>query len=240
MSFRNSVIIVASPRSRVGKTLLARLMTEFHQHEGRAVAAFDLNTGDQPGATLVAHLPDSTVVSAIGEVTGQMALFDRLIADDESVKVVDLGHAVFEQFFVLAQKFGFAEEAIKRGIAPAILFIIPPDASAVEAYRDLRARFPRVLVAPVDNEACGNTYRVKYQFVRSGEVMVRLPMLAPGLRKFVETAPFSFTAPADAAALPVETRRELQRWLRRVFREFREFDLRSLLVDLQSSIRLES
>ena len=34
MSFRNSVTIVASPRPRVGKTLLARLLTDFHLHEG--------------------------------------------------------------------------------------------------------------------------------------------------------------------------------------------------------------
>ena len=30
MSFRTSVTIVASPRPRVGKTLAARLLTDFH------------------------------------------------------------------------------------------------------------------------------------------------------------------------------------------------------------------
>ena len=51
MSFRHSVTIVASPRSRVGKTLLARLLVDFHAQEGREVAAFDLNSG---GGTLAA------------------------------------------------------------------------------------------------------------------------------------------------------------------------------------------
>jgi hypothetical protein len=46
MSFRNAVIIVASPRPRVGKTLLARLLTDFNLQEGRSVAAFDLNAGE--------------------------------------------------------------------------------------------------------------------------------------------------------------------------------------------------
>jgi hypothetical protein len=46
MSFRNSVAIIASPRPRVGKTLLARLLTDFHLQEGRSVAAFDLNAGE--------------------------------------------------------------------------------------------------------------------------------------------------------------------------------------------------
>jgi hypothetical protein len=53
MSFRNSVAIVASPRPRVGKTLLARLLTDFHLQEGRSVAAFDLNAAGE--GTLARH-----------------------------------------------------------------------------------------------------------------------------------------------------------------------------------------
>jgi len=33
-SFRNSVAVIASPRPRVGKTLLARLLVDFYLHEG--------------------------------------------------------------------------------------------------------------------------------------------------------------------------------------------------------------
>jgi hypothetical protein len=38
--------------------------------------------------------------------------------------------------------------------------------------------------------------------------------------------------------MPPDAHDELQRWLRRVYLEFRELDLRILLADLQSSIRL--
>jgi MinD-like ATPase involved in chromosome partitioning or flagellar assembly len=92
MPFRSSVTIVASPRARVGKTLLARLLTDFNAQEGRSVAAFDLNAG---GDTLAQFLPERTAVSTIGDVQGQMALFDRLIAEDGAAKVVDLGHESF-------------------------------------------------------------------------------------------------------------------------------------------------
>jgi hypothetical protein len=238
MSFRNSVTIVTSPRSRVGKTLLARLLTDFHVQQGKPVIAFDLNSG---GETLVQYLPQHTVVSAIGDIQGQMALFDRLIAEDDAAKIVDLGHTSFESFFALAQQIGFAEEAIKRAIAPAILFLITPDATSIDGYRDLRSRFPRALLAPVHNEIFGSAqYRSKYQFIGSGEVLVRLPVMAPGVRKYVETPPFSFVEPADAAAMPPELEGELHRWLRRAFREFRELELRNMLADLQSSIRLPS
>ena len=116
MSFRNSVTIVASPRPRVGKTLLARLLTDFHLHEGRSVAAFDLNAGE---GTLAQFLPEYVTRSAIDDLKGQMALFDRLMAEDGTPKIVDLGRASFEPFFALASQFGFAEEARRRGIAPA-------------------------------------------------------------------------------------------------------------------------
>lgn len=237
MSARTSVTIVASPRSRVGKTLLARLLTDFHIHEAHAVSAFDLNAG---GGTLAQFLPEHTTVSAIGEVTGQMALFDRLIADDGAAKVVDLGHESFGAFFSLAQQIGFADEAIRRGIAPAILYIITPDATSVEAYRDMRRRFPRALLTPVHNEIFGSAqHRDKYQFGGGSEGIIRLPALVPGLRKYIETPPFSFAAP-PRTDLPAELSNELQRWLRRAFREFREFDLRVLLADLKTSIRLQS
>ena len=96
MSFRSSITIVASPRPRVGKTLLARLLADFHLHEGRSVAAFDLNVGER---TLVQFLPEKTTIATIRDINGQMALFDRLIADEDTSKVIDLGHELFEFFF---------------------------------------------------------------------------------------------------------------------------------------------
>jgi len=237
MTFRHSVTIIASPRSRVGKTLLARLLTDFHAQEGREVLAFDLNSG---GGTLAQFLPERTTVSQIADVKGQIALFDRLIADDGVSKVVDVGHESFAGFFTLAGQIGFAEEAHRRAIAPAVLYVITPDATAVEAHRSLRARFPHMLLAPVHNEIFGAAqHRDKYQLVGQAETLVHLPALAPGLRKHVETPPFSFTDAALAnSRIPLEMQTELQRWLRRVWREFRELDLRLLLADLQSSIGL--
>ncbi len=38
--------------------------------------------------------------------------------------------------------------------------------------------------------------------------------------------------------IPLDVHIELQRWLRKIYLEFRELDLRILLADLQSSIRL--
>jgi hypothetical protein len=232
MPFRGSVSIIASPRARVGKTLLARLLADFHMREGRKVEAFDLNAGE---GTLAQFAPALTTVSDIGSVQGQMALFDRLIAADEVTRIVDLGHAAFEAFFTVARKIGFVEEARRRAIAPAILYLITPDATAVEAFHALRRHFADALLSPVHNEVFGPArHRGKYEAFGGG-ALARLPALAPGLRRYIETPPFSF---ADLAALPPAAEEELQAWLRRAYREFRELDLRILLADLQSAIKL--
>jgi hypothetical protein len=221
MPFRNSVIVVASPRPRVGKTLLARLLTDFHLQEGRSVAAFDLNTGR---GTLAQFLPEHVTRSAIDDLEGQMALFDRLLADDGITRIVDLGHASFESFFGLAYRFGFADEARSRRIGFAILYLLTPDLTSVEAYHNLRGLSPAAVLAPVHNEIFGAAQHRKRYGLAGSAAVIRLPLLAPAVRKYVETPPFSF---ADS-----QLDMELQHWLQRIYLEFRELDLRILLMDL--------
>ena len=240
MSFRNSITIVASPRPRVGKTLLARLLTDFHLQEGRSVAAFDLNSGEY---TLAQFLPERVVAANIRDINGQMALFDRLVADDDATKVIDLGHESYESFFAIAHQIGFVEEARRRSIAIAILYVVTPDHTSVEAYRNLRARFSQATLTPVHNELLGPAqHRDKYMVAGGGTVMVHLPVLAPGLRRHIDKPPFSFADSnmGNAVGIPLDAHIELQRWLRKIYLEFRELDLRILLADLQSSIRTQS
>lgn len=240
MSFRSSVIIVASPRPRVGKTLLARLLVDYHLSEGRAVKAFDLNVGD---GTLIKFLPGQVTPAEIAGVQGQMALFDSLITADDTVKIVDVGNESFESFFSVANRIGLADEARRRAIATVIMFVISPDRTSTDAYRDLRLRFRHVTLSPVHNEMLGSgQHRDKFPTVGSGAAVVRFPVLAPGLRKYVEQTPFSFSDAqlANARNIPLDVHIELQRWLRKIYLEFRELDLRVLLADLQSSITLRS
>jgi|SRR5689334_4058150 hypothetical protein len=238
MSSRSSITIVASPRPRVGKTLLARLLADFHLQEGRSVAAFDLNTGEK---TLAQFLPAKTTIASVRDINGQMALFDRLVENEDVTKVIDVGHEAFETFFAVAHQIGFVEEARRRAIAVAILFFATPDQTSVEAYRNLRSRFTFATLAPAHNEMLGPAqHRGKYPVASGGPVMARLPALAPGLRRYIETPPFSFAGSemANAEGIPIDAHIELQRWLRRIYLEFRELDLRILLADLKSSIRL--
>ena len=237
MPQRSTVTIVASPRPRVGKTLLARMLVDFHLQEWRPVIGFDLNSGE---ASLSQFLPEHAAPASIAEVPGQMALFDRLIAHDGEAKVIDVGYESLNAFFALAEHIGFIEEANRNGIAVAILFMLTPDASSVEAYGSLSRRFPGALLVPVQNEILGAAqHRSKYP-LGPGALTFRLPVLAPSLRRYAERLPFSFAQAQADPHIPADIGDELEHWRRRVHIECRELGLRMLLADLQSTIRIVS
>jgi hypothetical protein len=111
--------VVCSPFRGVGKTLVARLLAEFYVVNDRAVAAFDLADEDPQ---LADYLPDITTVADIGDTRGQMAFFDRLIADDVDARIIDLSHRMFKNFFTVVQEIQFFEEARRRSIETADSF----------------------------------------------------------------------------------------------------------------------
>src|SRR5450631_2379434 len=87
--------IVCSPRPLVGKTLVARQLTEFLLLKNGEVAAFDINLKEP---TLLDYLPAVTETADIDDTYGKMALMDRLILNDGVAKVIDLGFHAFDEF----------------------------------------------------------------------------------------------------------------------------------------------
>ncbi len=171
-----------------------------------------------------------------------MALFDRLVADDDTTKVVDLGHEAFESFFALAQQIGFAEEARRRGIAPAILFVITPDRTSVEAYRSLRSRFAAGDAGAGAQRDCSAPPSIATNIRRRAAARCRCGSRC-WRRACADTSRsrrsrFRIRSWPMHKDMPLDVHIELQRWLRKIYLEFRELDLRILLADLQSSIRL--
>src|SRR5260370_38798546 len=79
--------VICSPQRCVGKTLLARLLAEFHLIDDRPVTAFDL--ADE-GPQLADYLPRCTTIADISDARGQMALFDQIVADRQGTKIIDL------------------------------------------------------------------------------------------------------------------------------------------------------
>ena len=234
MARLKSIFIVCSPRQRVGKTLVARTLTEFVLADGRSAIAFDLN----PNNTLLSgFLPRYTAVADLESTRGQMALFDELIGEDDVVKIIDLGDESFDKFFKLAHQIGLLEEAPRRGIGVVALFIADPDPRSPQSYADLFRKFRHLALVPVRNEQIANfqNYMENFPNPRASEPAIRIPVLSPFLKNTVDKPGFSFD---DYLERPADTRTELHEWIDRVFFEFRELELRLLLRELKSSLSL--
>lgn len=234
---RTPVFIVCSPLERVGKTLLARLLAEFFIADGRPVECFDVNA-DQP--SLVDYLPGCTTISAIVATRGQMALFDRLIRDDAAPKVVDLGHGAFELFFTVIGRVGLAEEAQRQGVQLVILFVASPSPVAARAYTTLLRWLPGIVLVPVHNEVLGRTSPLdRYPTGGGASLPLRFPLLAAGLHRIVIDPGFSFANFRAGKLLNISDHYgyELESWIKRVFIEFRELELRLLLATLRLSLQ---
>src|SRR5450755_4115129 len=143
-----SVYIICSPRPMVGKTLIARLLSEFLLLKNGEVAAFDINLKEP---SLLEYLPDITETAEVDDTFGKMALMDRLILNDGVAKVIDLGFHAFDEFFKMSEEIGFMKEAARRGIAPVVLFVADTDRASARGYDTLRQQIPPAALLTIDN-----------------------------------------------------------------------------------------
>jgi hypothetical protein len=235
---RTPVYVVCSARPRVGKTMVARLLTEFLIANDRPVVAFDLNPEE---TALAGFLPRHAALANLGDTRGQIALFDRLIVNDATAKVVDLGTVSSERFFKLMHEFSFVQEARRRGIEPVILFLADPDRRSIQAYANLHRRLPEAARVPVLNEGLwrvqqGQLSPGAFPIHRAGAEPVRIPLLPPFLKAIIEKPGFTFTG---FLSRPAETETGLHDFIKRAFIEFRELELRLLLEQLKSRLQFQ-
>jgi hypothetical protein len=220
---RTSVYIVCSPRPAVGKTLIARVLTEFLLLQRGAVSAFDINLREP---SLLNYLPRVTETAAISDTFGQMALMDRLIVNDGVPKVVDLGFHAFDDFFKMIAEIGFMKEADRRDIDPVVLFIPDRDRASVVAWQMLRATFPDAAVIPVDNEhVLWGALPQAFAGVRP----FRIAALPAFLKSIIGRLNFSFT---HYLRDNKDQSSELHQWVRNNYTRFRELELNLILHKL--------
>src|ERR1700710_2888791 len=143
------VYIICSPRPLVGKTLIARLLSEFLLLKHGTVAAFDINLKEP---SLLEYLPDITETAEVDDTFGKMALMDRVIVHDGIAKVIDLGFHAFDEFFKMTEEIGFMKEAARRGVAPIVLFVADTDRASARGYATLQQQVPMASLITIDNE----------------------------------------------------------------------------------------
>jgi hypothetical protein len=214
------VYIICSPRPLVGKTLIARLLSEFLLLKNGAVIAFDVNLKEP---SLLEFLPDITETAEIGDTFGKMALMDRVIMNDGIAKVIDLGFHAFDEFYKMTDEIGFMKEAARRGVAPVVLFVGDTDRMSARSYPMLQLQIPPAALVTVDNE-----YIVRGElppaFARGR--LFRLAALPSFLKSYVDRTSFSFT---DYLRSERDSSTELHQWIRNNYFKFRELELSLIL-----------
>ena len=222
--------IVTSPRPRMGKTLLARLLMEFFRYSRRPVVGFDLNPRDP---ALAGRFPKLVWPVDITDTLGQVKLFDQLIAETTSTKVVDLGYGPFEQFFAVMREIGFVQEARRRGIDPIVFFVTDQTMATVRSYGELQRRLAATLV-PVHNESVSLMFsKEDFPLTRPECGVIRIPRLSAIVRGVVDRPNFSFNAyMARQPGGPTE----VHKWIAELYAEFRDFELRLLMGKLSAAL----
>src|ERR1700692_2953973 len=215
------VYIICSPRPLVGKTLLARLLSEFLLLKNGTVAAFDI-TLKEP--SLLEYLPKITETAEVDDTFGKMALMDRLIVNDGIAKVIDLGFHAFDEFFKMSEEIGFMKEAARRGVSPIVLFVPDTDRASARGYPMLQQQIPATALVTIDNE-----------YVVRGELppafarrkVLRIAALPVFLKTYIDRLNFSFT---EYLRHEKDSSTELHQWIRKNYLSFRELELNLILL----------
>src|SRR6201988_2486442 len=205
------VYIVCSPRPLVGKTLVARLLSEFLLLRNGTVIPFDVNLKEP---SLLEYLPKITETAEVDDTFGKMALMDRLIIDDGVAKVIDLGFHAFNEFFKMSEEIGFMKEAARRGVAPIILFVADTDRVSSRGHAMLQQQIPATALVTVDNE-----YVVRGELppaMADGRIL-RIAALPVFLKTYIDRLAFSFTTYLRNEK---DTSTELHQWIRKNYFSF--------------------
>jgi hypothetical protein len=214
------VYIICSPRPLVGKTLIARLLSEFLLLKDGTLTAFDINLKEP---SLLEYLPRITETADVDNTFGKMQLMDRVIVNDGVAKVIDLGFHAFDEFFRMSEEIGFIKEAARRGVAPIILFVADTDRASARSHDTLLQLIPPTALVTVDNEY---VVRGELPVAFSHGRLLRIAALPAFLKTYIDRLTFSFTGYLRNEK---DSSTELHQWIRRNYLSFRELELNLIL-----------
>ena len=214
------VYIICSPRPLVGKTLIARMLSEFLLLKNGTVISFDINLKEP---SLLDYLPRTTETADVIDTFGKMQLMDRLIVNDTVAKVIDLGFHAFDEFFKMTAEIGFMKEALRRNVAPVILFVADTDRASALAYDMLKQQIPANALIAIDNE---HVVRGELPAAMERGRVLRISALPVFLKTYIDRLSFSFTGYLRHEK---DSSTELHQWIRRNYTSFRELELSLIL-----------
>jgi hypothetical protein len=224
--------IVASLHGHVGKTLLARALTDYFVLSGGRPLIFDTDAVERG---LHALFPADARVIDLAVVRDQMLLFDTLARPCPEMRVVDVTHRSLTKFFELLRGTDFIAEARSNDIEPVIFYIPDHSLDSLESGLVLRDNFPDCAFITVDNaflkEPLHNVRQgYAYQALRAHNWRFAMPKLAEQIVEALEESHLSLgdfmRQPLSSSGevplpdnLAARLRLPLRTWIFRMFQE---------------------
>jgi hypothetical protein len=148
MAIQPTVYLIASDQHRNGKTLLARLLTDYLLLDGRDPFLIDT---DAPEGPLRSFFPGRTALADFASIKGQMKLFDTVLAGPGRDYVVDLPVRHAETFWAVERDLNFFAECHKAGFRVFVFFVVDDSMQSHRAARAVQAHTQVDLFVPVRN-----------------------------------------------------------------------------------------
>jgi len=214
--------IICSDQPRNGKTLVARLVADYHLLCQRETEIFDLSS-DPRGLTV--YFPVRGRRTDITRTTDQMALLDRALTSPPHDCVVYVPPHLNGEFFNYLHQFDFTAAARAHDIEIVIYYVVDKASGSLSAAEAVRVGNPGNRFIIVWNEAFLPSVREGFAtgllntLKKDGQLV--LPKLAPNLVKPVEDPGFSFSnfVLSDEPRLPSAMSDQLKEFLADIFRQ---------------------
>ncbi|BBU61233.1 hypothetical protein MSC49_11680 [Methylosinus sp. C49] len=234
MSRRTLVFVACSPHPRSGVSTTARLLTDFYLSRLTEVEGFDT---DPHAPRYHEWFPDRTRVIDTADIRGQISLFDRLLIDDGTPKIVDVWQRAYDRFFKTVKEIGFVEEARARGVQPILLFHADHTDSALASAKFLSAAWPDLPMLIVQNEGAAPLGAYAHETLGQYPTTRRflIGALDGAVAKTLDEPDLSLSRmlvspPPD---MSIVIRAALKAWIAPIFTQFRSFELRHELDGAQ-------
>ena len=179
-----TVFIVASDQHRNGKTLFARVLTDYLLLDARDPFVIDTDAPDGPLRT---YFPGRTQLADYATVQGKIKIFDTILGSAGRDYVIDLTARHTDAFFDKAAELDFFSETAKLGFRTIVFFIVDNDTASLRKARQLQENVAIDLFVPVRNEHIGSAWP-------KDEGAFTIPALDPAIIKAIASRRFSLRA----------------------------------------------
>ena len=155
MAEKPTIHIVASDATRNGKTLLARLLTDYLLLDHRDPFLIDT---DAPEGPLRHFFPGRTVLADFSKIAGRMKVFDTILGSPGRDYVVDLPQRHMLPFFTATKELNFWAEARAAGFRVFVYFVVDRVGTSLRAAKDLEPQVGADLFVAVRNDHVGSAW----------------------------------------------------------------------------------